>query len=90
MPYRGARAGEDDVDLFRLLVAVTEGLVLRGAHDVIGEADRLGAQIPAGETGLLAAVQAFEGVGFTQPVVGIVGAQANGFIGGTQGFIVAA
>ncbi len=37
-----------------------------------------------GETGLLAAVQAFEGVGFTQPVVGIVGAQANGFIGGAR------
>ena len=43
-----------------------------------------------GEAGLLAAVQAFEGIGFAQPMVGIVGAQANGFIGGTQGFIVAA
>ena len=43
-----------------------------------------------GEARLLAAVQAFEGVCFAQPVVGIVGAQANGFIGGTQGFIVAA
>ena len=54
---------------------------------------RVAAQVQGlgfGEAGLLAAVQAFEGVCFAQPVVGIVGAQANGFIGGTQGFIVAA
>src|SRR5579885_41935 len=41
------------------------------------------------ETGLLFAAQGFEGVGFTLPVIGVVGAQVNGLVGGLQRFGIA-
>ena len=42
------------------------------------------------EGGFLAAAQTFEGIGFAQPVIGIVRTQVDGFVGRAQGLVVAA
>src|SRR5437763_3976515 len=48
-----AAPGEDDVDLLRLLVAVSERLVAPGAHQVVGQAGGPGVEVPGGEVRLL-------------------------------------
>src|SRR5512132_4304965 len=51
--FHVARAGDHHVDLFRLLVAVREGVALARLHPLQRDPDLLGVQVAMGEAGLL-------------------------------------
>src|SRR4029450_3425322 len=53
-----ARAGDHHVDLFRLLVAVREGMALPRLHPLQRDPDLLGLQVAVGEAGLLDVTEA--------------------------------